>query len=144
MPSGKRAAKSWSILSDSLPAATTTHKEWWMLVHIKAAGCLQNGGKQQHGRPVMVDLACCMVGSAVSSPDGGQSHQKATVCVPRAYSLTLFTFATMATQSRRSCCGCCAVLRGGAALGDSLSALCPALHTEQRLSGQQPCILRYS
>lgn len=50
-----------------------------------------------------------------------------SVCVPRAYSLTLSTFATMATSSMRSCRGCFVVLRGGAALGDSMSAFC-ALH----------------
>lgn len=54
---------------------------------------------------------------AASSPDGCQSHQRAAacVCVPRAYCLTLSTFATMVTPSNRSCWGCCAVLMGGAA-----------------------------
>lgn len=64
----------------------------------------------------------CVISRWQSEPPASSS-----VCVPRAYSLTLSTFATMATSSMRSCRGCFVVLRGGAALGDSMSAFC-ALH----------------
>lgn len=144
MPSGNRGAKKANnnsnkkrLMSNMSVNGDLVQKPEWRLVIIER----QRGihifltKRKINIVVIMMDTVCwyerrifrvrcesCVISRWQSEPPASSS-----VCVPRAYSLTLSTFATMATSSMRSCRGCFVVLRGGAALGDSMSAFC-ALH----------------
>lgn len=144
MPSGNRGAKKANnnsnkkrLMSNMSVNGDLVQKPEWRLVFIER----QRGihifltKRKINIVVIMMDTVCwyerrifrvrcesCVISRWQSEPPASSS-----VCVPRAYSLTLSTFATMATSSMRSCRGCFVVLRGGAALGDRMSAFC-ALH----------------
>lgn len=66
----------------------------------------------------------CVISRWQSEPPASSS-----VCVPRAYSLTLSTFATMATSSMRSCRLLCCPEGRSCAGWQHVCLLCSALHT---------------
>lgn len=144
MPSGNRGAKKANnnsnkkrLMSNMSVNGDLVQKPEWRLVFIESQKGIHTFLTRRKINIVvmMMDTVCwyerrifrvrcesCVISRWQSEPPASSS-----VCVPRAYSLTLSTFATMATSSMRSCRGCFVVLRGGAALGDSMSAFC-ALH----------------
>lgn len=144
MPSGNRGAKKANnnsnkkrLMSNMSVNGDLVQKPEWRLVFIESQKGIHTFLTKRKINIVvmMMDTVCwyerrifrvrcesCVISRWQSEPPASSS-----VCVPRAYSLTLSTFATMATSSMRSCRGCFVVLRGGAALGDSMSAFC-ALH----------------
>lgn len=144
MPSGNRGAKKANnnsnkkrLMSNMSVNGDLVQKPEWRLVFIESQRGIHTFLTKRKINIVvmMMDTVCwyerrifrvrcesCVISRWQSEPPASSS-----VCVPRAYSLTLSTFATMATSSMRSCRGCFVVLRGGAALGDSMSAFC-ALH----------------
>lgn len=144
MPSGNRGAKKANnnsnkkrLMSNMSVNGDLVQKPEWRLVFIESQRGIHTFLTRRKINIVvmMMDTVCwyerrifrvrcesCVISRWQSEPPASSS-----VCVPRAYSLTLSTFATMATSSMRSCRGCFVVLRGGAALGDSMSAFC-ALH----------------
>lgn len=120
----------------SLLARTEAHKHGWMQVfirHLRKTPAFRFTRERSHtvinaggwgwgaletGRVHSVCRAkSCVIST---STEGSQSHQQTAAYVLH----SLPTFATMATSNRRSCWGSFVVLRGGATLGDCMSAFC--------------------